>query len=132
MATEMRIHFPGGAQAHADYKGFTVRTDQPPPTGEGKDPSPFDLFLASMGTCAGIYVLRFCQERGISTDGMEIIQTLDYDAATRLIKTVNLEIKAPAGFPERYHAALVQSAKLCAVKKHLEHPPEFNVFVTSG
>lgn len=132
MAMHMRIHFPGGAQVHADYKGMTIRTDQPPPAGAGQDPSPFDLFLASLGTCAGIYVLGFCQQRGINTDGMEIIQTLDYDPTTRLVKTVNLEIRAPAGFPERYHAALVQSAKLCAVKKHLENPPEFNVVVTSG
>jgi putative redox protein len=132
MASQMRIYFPGGAQVHADYKGMTIKTDQPPPAGEGKDPTPFDLFLASMGTCAGIYVLGFCRQRGISTDGMEIVQTLDYDPATRLVRMVNLEIKVPGDFPERYHAALVQSAKLCAVKKHLESPPEFNVFVTSG
>lgn len=132
MAMQMRIHFPGGARVHADYKGLTIKTDQPPPAGEGQDPTPFDLFLASMGTCAGIYVLGFCQQRGIDTAGMEIVQTLDYDPTNRLITTVNLEIKAPPGFPERYHPALVQTAKLCAVKKHLEHPPEFNVFVTAG
>jgi putative redox protein len=126
----MRIHFPGGARVHADYKGLTVKTDQPLPDGEGQDPTPFDLFLASMGTCAGIYVLRFCQQRGINTQGLEIIQTLDHDATSHLITAVNLEIKVPGDFPERYHAALVQTAKLCAVKKQLANPPEFNVLVT--
>ncbi len=37
----------------------------------------------------------------------------------------------PVGFAQKYHSALVQTAKLCAVKKHLENPPEFNVFVTA-
>ena len=130
MGIEMRIHFPGGARVHADYKGLTVKTDQPPPAGEGQDPTPFDLFLASMGTCAGIYVLGFCQQRGINTQGLEIIQSLEHNPTTRLVSVVSLEIRVPAGFPEKYHPALVQAAKLCTVKKHLENPPEFTVSVT--
>jgi putative redox protein len=129
---DMRVYFPGGLKVHAEYNGLTIKTDQPAPGGEGKDPAPFDLFLASMGTCAGIYVLRFCQQRGISTQGLEIIQSWDYDPVTRLITIINLDIKVPAGFPEKYHSALVQTARLCAVKKHLENPPEFNVFVTAA
>ena len=130
MSANLRIYFPGGAKVCADYKGYTIKTDQPPPAGEGSAPSPFDLFLASMGTCAGIYVLGFCQQRGINTQGMEIIQTMEHNPATRLIATVNVEIKLPPGFPEKYHAALVQAASLCTVKKHLANPPDFNVYVT--
>jgi len=128
---KMRVHFPGNKKVYADYNGFTIETDQPPQGGgEGSAPAPFDLFLASMGTCAGIYVLGFCEQRGIDTEGMEIIQTVDYNPYKRLIEQVNLEVRLPENFPEKYKAAVLNAAKLCAVKKHLETPPEFNVFAT--
>jgi ribosomal protein S12 methylthiotransferase accessory factor len=45
-----------------------------------------------------------------------------------MIGKIDLEIQVPPEFPEKYHDSLVRSAELCAVKKHLEHPPEFEVF----
>lgn len=130
---EMKIYFPGGKKVYADFKTFTHKTDQPSYAGgEGTAPAPFELFLASIGTCAGIFVLGFCQNRGIDTEGIEIIQGHEVDPNTKMIKKVNMEIKLPGSFPEKYKNAVIQSASLCAVKKHLENPPEFNVFTSSA
>ena len=66
---EMEITFPGGARVDANFGGMTVKTDQPVQGGgQGSAPTPFATFLASIGTCAGIYVLGFCQQRGIPTE----------------------------------------------------------------
>ena len=46
---------------------------------------------------------------------------------TGLIGQIDLEIQLPPDFPENYKAAVIRSAEQCAVKKHLEHPPAFNV-----
>jgi putative redox protein len=119
---EMEIVFPGGDRVDAVSDGMVIRTNQ-----DGSDPSPFMLFLASMGTCAGIYVLGFCRQRGLPTEGMKIVQRLSRNPQTRLIDRVELDIQLPAGFPEQYKEAVVRSAELCAVKKHLEHPPVFDV-----
>lgn len=122
------ITFPGGKRVDAVSNGFVIKTDQPPHGGgEGSAPTPFSLFLASIGTCAGIYVLGFCQQRGIPTDEIRIRQSIEIDPATRMIQRVNLDIDLPAGFPQRYAPALIRSAELCAVKKHLENPPQFNI-----
>ena len=130
---DMKIYFPGGKKVYADYKGFTHKTDQAVYAGgEGTAPSPFELFLASIGSCAGIFVLGFCQQRGIDTTGIELIQRLEVDPGTRSVKTINLEIKLPAAFPEKYKNAVIQSANLCAVKKHMENPPEFNVYTSQA
>lgn len=127
---EMLIDFPGGARVDAHFDGLTVRTDQPPHAGgAGSAPTPFATFLASLGTCAGIYVLAFCQRRGIPTDGIRLVQTAHPDPVSGMIGRVTIEIRVPPGFPEEYHQALVRSAAQCAVKKHLEHPPEFEVTV---
>ncbi len=124
---EMVIDFPGNAQVDAHFGSFTVKTDQPP---SASAPTPFSLFLASIGTCAGIYVLGFCQQRGLPTDGLRIIERIHTDPTTHMVGQIDLEIQAPPNFPQKYLSSLIRSAELCAVKKHLEHPPVFNVTTT--
>jgi putative redox protein len=121
---EMIIDFPAGARVDAHFGGFTVATDQPP---AASAPSPFELFLASIGTCAGIYVLGFCRQRNLPTEGIRIIETINHNQATHLVDSIDLEIQVPPGFPENYRDSLIRSAELCAVKKHLEKPPVFNI-----
>jgi ribosomal protein S12 methylthiotransferase accessory factor len=128
---EMEITFPGGARVDANFGGFSVKTDQPiQGGGSGSAPTPFATFLGSIGTCAGIYVLGFCNQRGIPTDGIKIVQRMHSDRSTGLIGQIDLDIQLPMDFPEKYKSAVIRSAEQCAVKKHLEHPPKFNV-VTS-
>ncbi len=90
-------------------------------------PPPFATFLASLGACAGIYVLGFCRQRGLPTDGIRIVQRMDPDPRTGMIGSIGLDIEVPPGFPAKYHDALVRAASQCAVKKHLEAPPRFDV-----
>ena len=126
---EMVIDFPGGARVDAHFGAYTVETDQMPMGGgEGSAPTPFAIFLSSIGTCAGIYVLGFCKQRGLPSDGIRIVQRAHTDPVTRMIGKIDLEIQVPEDFPEKYRASLVRSAELCAVKKHLENPPEFDVY----
>ena len=119
---EMRVVFPGGDRVDALMGNMVVKTDQ-----NGTAPAPFGLFLASIGTCAGIYVLGFCKHRGLPTEGIEVIQRLHMSPVTRMIEKVDLDILVPPEFPEKYHEALIRAASQCAVKKHLEQPPSFNV-----
>lgn len=129
---EMEITFPGGARVDAEFGGFTVKTDQPPQGGgEGSAPAPFALFLASIGTCAGIYVLGFCRQRGISAEGIRIVQRTHGDRVTGMIGQIDLDIQLPPDFPEKYKESVIRSAELCAVKKHLEHPPAFKVYTST-
>ena len=126
--SEMKIVFPGNKKVDALYYGFRISTDQPQfGGGDGTAPAPFDLFLASLGTCAGIYVLGFCQQRGLPVEGIELSQRLEFDPVRRMVSKVVLDIQVPPSFPEKYHDALVKSASLCAVKKHMETPPEFEI-----
>jgi putative redox protein len=125
---EMIIDFPGGARVDAHFGNFTVKTDQPAMGGgEGSAPSPFETFLSSIGTCAGIYVLGFCKQRNLPTEGIRIVQRIHPDRSTGMIGKIDLEIQTPADFPEKYLPSLIRSAELCAVKKHLENPPEFEI-----
>ena len=127
---EMIIDFPGGARVDAHFGPYTVQTDQPPMGGgEGSAPTPFAIFLSSLGACAGIYVLGFCKQRGLNTDGIRIVQrTLPDPVNPGMVGTIQLEIQVPPEFPAKYYDALVRSAEQCAVKKHIENPPAFEIF----
>ncbi len=106
--------------------GIRIVTDQ-----NGSAPAPFELFLASIGTCAGIYVSSFCRQRGIPVEDIRIRQKATPNPATRMVERIDLEIVLPDGFPGQYKEAVVRAAQLCAVKKHLEHPPAIEVRTVS-
>ena len=111
---------------------MTVRTDQPKEAGgEGSAPSPFDLFLASIATCAGFYVKGYCDTRGLLTEGLELRMHVERDPETRMVAWLALEIRLPKGFPEKYQDGVRRAADLCAVKKQLLHAPAFKIRVIS-
>jgi ribosomal protein S12 methylthiotransferase accessory factor len=124
----MSVSFPGGKRVDAHYKGFNIQTDQSQRGGgEGKAPEPFDLFLASIATCAGVYVKGYCDTRGIATDGLRLEMQVERDVERHRVARLVLEIKLPDGFPERHRDAIVRAAELCAVKKHILEPPEIEI-----
>lgn len=128
----MEITFDGNKVITAHLHGHAIRTDQPiEGGGQNSAPSPFELFLASIGTCAGIYVKGFCDQRGLPTDGMKIIQTAQYSRETGLPTHISLDIQVPEGFPEKYKPALIHVAELCKVKQTIAHPPVFEVISTT-
>ena len=123
-AVDLDISFPGGLRVDAAFNGSVVHTDQTPADGgEGSAPSPFDLFLASLGACAGSYMLGFLHRRGVPTDGVRLVQRDVSNPASGMVEEIKIEIQVPDGFPEKYLAPMIRAAELCAVKKHLEHPP---------
>ena len=124
----MLIDFPGGARVDAHFGQFNVQTDQPPMGGgQGSAPTPFALFLASLGTCAGIYVKGFCDNRNIPAENIRIIQTTVWNKEIHLPASIKLEIKLPPDFPEKYKESLINVANLCLVKKSIANPPEFSI-----
>ncbi len=125
---EMTIDFPGETRVDAHFLGFTIATDQPP---AATAPTPFMLFIASIGTCAGIYALNFCQARSLDTVGLRIIQRIEKGADGH-VERIELDVRLPASFPEKYRAPLLRAIDQCTVKRHLARPPRIDVTTTMG
>src|SRR4030042_1381134 len=123
---EMEITFPGNLRVDSFYKGFAVNTDQPKDEGgDGTAPEPFDLFLSSIGTCAGIYILYFCRERGIDGAGINLKLVFHRHETTHMVDEINMNILLPPDFPKKYENAVRKVAGMCTVKKHIQTPPQF-------
>lgn len=116
----IKIFFEGNKKVNAEINGLTVKTDQPITVGgEGTAPTPFEVFLSSLGTCAGIFIKSFCDQRGINTGKMYIIQDFEFNPIQKIAERINLEIHVPPAFPDKYDSALISTASLCTVKRHL-------------
>ena len=125
--SDMEITFPGGKKVNALWHGFEIATDQPAPVGEGAAPTPFDLFLASLGTCAGIFALGFIQSRGLSAEGLGITVSFERDQETHLLSKAVFRIKLPKDFPPKYKDAVIKAAEQCLVKRTMDNPPAFEI-----
>jgi ribosomal protein S12 methylthiotransferase accessory factor len=125
--SEIVVTLPGGRRVDAQLGKHLVRTDQPlDQGGEDTAPSPFQLFLSAIGTCAGIFVQGFCAKRSLPTEGITILQRVRY-AGDGALAGVDLDIQVPASFPEKYREALVRVADQCSVKKAIQAQPAFVV-----
>ena len=125
---EMVINFPGGKRVNSTYKGFTVKTDQPKSEG-GNDsaPEPYDLFLSSIGTCAGVYIVYFCESRKIPIDDISMTLHFERNETSHLMEKIAIDVKLPADFPPKYKKAVIRAAQMCTVKRNLLQPPEILV-----
>lgn len=130
---ELNITLGQGKRVDAEVHGHLIRTDQPVAAGgEGSAPEPFTYFLSSIGTCAGIYVLGFCQARNIPTDGIKLTQRVEFDREKHRLSRVAIDIHLPPSFPDKYRDAVRRAAETCAVKRAILDPPEFAIETKVG
>jgi putative redox protein len=125
---EMQITLGERQKVNISYKGFDITTDQPEKSGgENSAPAPFDLFMISIGACAGWYVKSFCQQRGLDESNIRLVQKTSYNREKKLIDKVEIEIHLPDDFPDKYRDAVVKAAESCSVKKHIYDAPDFSI-----
>jgi ribosomal protein S12 methylthiotransferase accessory factor len=130
MNNELKVTFSEGKRVEAEYKGFTIKTDQPVyQGGDGSAPAPFDLFLTSIATCSGFYVLAFCQSRGIPLENASVVMRTEKNQETKRIDKIITEINLPPDFPDKYERAVIRAVESCSVKLHIENPPEFHTVI---
>jgi putative redox protein len=127
---EIMVNLAGGRAVEAVVGDHTIRTDQPVKAGGGGTaPSSSDLFLASIASCAGYYLLDFCLERKIPTEGAAVVMRTHKNENTRMLDLIQIEVRLPPEFPEKYEKAVVRVVDLCWVKKHIQKAPEFETIL---
>jgi putative redox protein len=132
-SSDIIVTFGGGKKVIAEINGHVILTDQPRDAGgDDSAPPPYSLFLASIGTCAGIYVLGFLQARQLPTEGVRLRQSVEFDPSTHLLRAVHLAVELPSAIPEKYHAAILRAVEACAVKRSVQANPSFTVQIAAA
>lgn len=125
------VSFPGNKRVDVEMDGTIIKTDQKKVAGGDESaPEPFQLFLASLASCAGIYAVQFCHARNIDTSAMSLTMACDFDPEVKRFTKMTLDLKLPGDFPENLKPAIIRSMDLCAVKKHIVNPPEFEIITS--
>ena len=120
-------------QIDARIGDFIVKTDQPLKNGgSASAPEPFEIFLTSIATCAGIYALEFCSVRKIPTQGMALTMQCDFDDGGKNCRKLTINLRLPPHFPPRYKKPIIKMMDLSSVKKHIVDPPQFEIGVSDG
>ncbi|MCU7797777.1 MAG: OsmC family protein [Candidatus Thiodiazotropha sp. (ex Semelilucina semeliformis)] len=128
----IEVKFPGGKRIDAQVGDFTIQTDQSVKYGgEASAPAPFDLFLGSIATCAGIFAWNFCEMRQLSTEGLTLSMECVDDPQKKMIGEIRFNLTLPEGFPEKYHQGIIRAMEQCAVKRHMQQSPEFTVKINN-
>jgi len=129
---ELTTYFSGKKKVEVAVGPFVIHTDQSVAHGgDATAPEPFTLFLASLGACAGVYVLGFCQTRGIPTDDIRLEQKAEFDKSGTL-SGVSIEVHVPETFPQKYLAAVQAVAEKCSVKRAFDARPPIVVKTVQG
>lgn len=96
----MKIYFEKNKQVFAEEENLVIKTDQlEKEGGDNEYPEPFKLFLASLGTCAGVNIKNFCDERNIDSSEISLEQKMKYHPEKRIISEFKLKIFVPGDFP---------------------------------
>jgi len=126
----LELSFPGGKKVNARIGDFTVETDQSVKAGgEASAPEPFDLFLASIATCAGVFALGFCQSRKLPTEGLGLRMECEKNPEKKLFGHIRFHLTLPPGFPEKHRGSIERAIATCTVKRHITDAelPSFEV-----
>ena len=124
---KINVEFAGNKKVYAHINNFVVKTDQPTNVrGDNTAPSPFELFLASIATCAGIYVKMFCDSRNISSENIVITQNVEFKD-NGLPSKISINIKLPTDFPDKYKESIIKVAENCKVKQSIISQPVFEI-----
>jgi putative redox protein len=122
---QAEVTFPSPTRIQARANGLTVEVGPPPD--RGGDPGaygPFDILLCSLATCTGFQVADFLRERGFDTASAGVRIEAERSEETHLLDRVAIQIQVPAGFPDKYHDAIIRAAGLCFIKQQLGQKPE--------
>jgi uncharacterized OsmC-like protein len=124
----MKIEYKGGTKFSGYSRGHSIAIDLPEEMG-GSDTGlmPGELLLASLGTCMGVYITRYCKTAGIDCEGMTIDLSSERAEDPARIGSIRAMVKIPGGVPEDRRTAVIKVAEHCLIHETLRNAPELTI-----
>lgn len=109
-----------------------ILTDQPI-GGGGTDagPTPPDLLLASLGTCAGHYAVEYLRARSLPTTDLHVFVSAEKEIRPARLASFHIEVLVP-GLEEKHQQGVLRAVKTCLIHNTLTSLPEIYVEVSGA
>ena len=105
-----------------------VMTDQPEKEdGTDQAMTPAELFIASLGTCIGVFAVRFCKRHNLPTEGMKVLMDWTVVKDPVRVGSIKAELHYPHNIPETERKGLLRMAEACFVHETILHKPDIVV-----
>ncbi|MDX8402326.1 MAG: OsmC family protein [Mariprofundaceae bacterium] len=123
----MRVVLDEGVRFTARTRGHALVIDQPEDNG-GTDAgmTPPELMAASLASCVGYYVVRYCEQAGIDPAGLTVDCDWRVGGEPRCIERFDVEVDLP-NCPANRRRAVERVAGQCLIHHTLHGEPEVHV-----
>ena len=131
---DVKVVYSGGKRFEAFARNHHVVSDQPlDDDGSDKGMTPSELFLASLGSCAGYYAAEYLMARGLPTDGLEVRVSGLKEGKPVRIASLHVEVTAPGleAADARHRDGIRHAVDACLIHNTLLIPTQVDIHVAS-
>ena len=125
---ELKIDYLGGIGFQAKARGHAMTIDLAKEKGgldQGMNPP--EVFIASLGSCIGVYVVRYCQNAGLNTEGLNIAMAWKLSDDKHKISEINIGISLPNAEVGKREKAIMEVARHCLIHNTILGQPRIQV-----
>lgn len=125
---EVTVEHLGAVQFEIKARQHTITSDQPAENfGHDEGMTPPELFLASLGSCAGFYAAQYLRKHKLATEGTHVRITADKLKDPARIDNFRIEIDTRVELNEQHRAGVEASVHHCLIHNTLQHPPKIAI-----
>jgi len=125
---EVQIEHIGDLQFEITARTHTIACDQPIENGgydEGMTPP--ELFLASLGSCAGFYAAQYLRKEGLATEGTRVRVSAEKAKDPPRLVNIRIEVDLPVEVSEKHRAGVEDAIHHCLLHRTLSNPPQISI-----
>ncbi len=125
---EMFLAHKGKKKFVVAARGHQIIVDQPlEQEGNDEGMTPPEIFIASLATCMGVYILNYCKNSGINPNDMTLNIKWEKASNPARIGNVKVDIKLPRYKNMEREQAIIKVAEHCLVHNTINMPPEISI-----
>ena len=117
---QLRVEHRGQDRFDIAVRHHVVRVDQPVDAG-GDDtaPTPTELFVASLASCAAFYARRYLARHELCAEGLAVEATFEIGGRPARVPEIRVTVVPPPSLPPERRDALLAVASHCTVHNTL-------------
>jgi putative redox protein len=127
---EVTVEHLGAVQFAIKAREHTIVSDQPAENGgfdEGMTPP--ELFLSSLGSCAGFYAAQYLKKKGLASEGTMVRVFAEKAKNPARLDNFKIEVDVPAAVDEEHRKGVEEAVHHCLIHNTLLHPPTITLDV---
>ena len=126
---ECVVRHVANSKLEAVVRGHRLVTDQPVEKGGGNaGPTPPELFLASLGSCAAYYAAEYLLRRDLPAGEMSVHVTAEKRARPERLDAFRIQVTVP-GVGDRHRQGVLRAVRACLIHNTLVGLPSVAVEV---